>query len=371
MSHNPFAFPPSLPRNPAVTIPWLFAASKALRMFVLLPLVVKPMKTSPGLPKASTWREKIWSNPKSLPAHVTAVVSSSAIAASARRFFWKRTTSSSARCIASAALPPLPATSALPRFSHARMSASPRRVISGSSARRAGRRFSRSSVVRCRIDFINRSLKLLLPGVLLGFAGFEWVVRQCDLRRARRVQLDLAALRDGISFQHRPQDVVHACEETPHVQPHERRRDVNKLLVVALVQAQHPARIRSAVVLQRDRALDHPLVERVLQAVRHVPDVFPHLVGLEELVLVEERDAVVVQLALELRRHGVRGNHGEGGCRGETCLALSRADRRATQVSPLRMLFLRPVRLVQVEVKVLYFLPVHLARAAVAEVELF
>ena len=67
----------------------------------------------------------------------------------------------------------------------------------------------------------------------------------------------------------------------------------------------HAAGVGPAVVLQCDGALDHALVELVLGAVGLVPDVFPHLVGLEELVLVEEGDAVEVEFLFEVGGHGI------------------------------------------------------------------
>ena len=59
MSQSGRHLPPPLPSMPQVIKPSFFAASNARIMFGLLPLVVKPTKTSPGLPIASICREKI------------------------------------------------------------------------------------------------------------------------------------------------------------------------------------------------------------------------------------------------------------------------------------------------------------------------
>ena len=83
-------------------------------MFFELPEVEMPRKTSPGWPRASIWRAKMVSKPKSLPAAVRMEVSVvSAIARSAGRLTVRRTTNSATRCWASAAEPPLPATRSL------------------------------------------------------------------------------------------------------------------------------------------------------------------------------------------------------------------------------------------------------------------
>ena len=55
--------------------------------------------------------------------------------------------------------------------------------------------------------------------------------------------------------------------------------------------------------LEGDGALDYPMVEVALEPERCMPDVFPGFVGVEELVLVEERDAVVVELAFFFGSH--------------------------------------------------------------------
>lgn len=101
---------PAEPVKATQVMPILRACSKAVSMFGLLPEVVMPIKTSPGLPNASTCREKIRLKPKSFAAAVIVDVSVvNAIAAMAGRLISKRIVSSVARCWASAALPPLPA----------------------------------------------------------------------------------------------------------------------------------------------------------------------------------------------------------------------------------------------------------------------
>jgi hypothetical protein len=72
---------------------------------------------------------------------------------------------------------------------------------------------------------------------------------------------------------------------------------VLELGLVGVEEADDAARVGAAVVLEGDGALDEALVEVVLEAVGHVPGVFPDFVGFEELVLVEELDAVEVELA--------------------------------------------------------------------------
>src|SRR5579871_245086 len=90
------------------------ACSKARMMLGELPEVDMPRKTSPGVPRDSIWREKIWSKPKSLPQAVR--MEESVVRATARRagrLAERRTTNSATRCWASAAEPPLPATRSL------------------------------------------------------------------------------------------------------------------------------------------------------------------------------------------------------------------------------------------------------------------
>ena len=100
------------PRSPP---PRARAARAAASRLALAPLVLCSTSRSPGRQSASTWRAKICSNPRSLPAAVSSEVSVvSAIAASGRRAAAYRTTYSVARCCASAALPPLPQKNSVP-----------------------------------------------------------------------------------------------------------------------------------------------------------------------------------------------------------------------------------------------------------------
>ena len=60
-SHNSFIFPPPAPVKPTVMMPFSLQASSALIMLGELPEVDIPIKTSPSLPIASTWRENKYS----------------------------------------------------------------------------------------------------------------------------------------------------------------------------------------------------------------------------------------------------------------------------------------------------------------------
>src|SRR5277367_6243204 len=110
--------PPPEPEKPMEMRSCLRAWWRALRMLGELPEVEMPRKTSPGWPKASIWRAKTWSKPKSLPQAVRMEVSVvRATARRAARLVERRTTNSATRYWASAAEPPLPATrSLLPDF---------------------------------------------------------------------------------------------------------------------------------------------------------------------------------------------------------------------------------------------------------------
>ena len=91
------------------------AVSIPARTFAERPLVVIATATSPGVPWASSWREKICSKPLSFAIEVRVEPSVvSAIAGSAPRSRRKRPTSSLLRCCASLALPPFPKQSTLP-----------------------------------------------------------------------------------------------------------------------------------------------------------------------------------------------------------------------------------------------------------------
>ncbi len=84
------------------------AANSALITFIELPLVLMASKTSPSCPMASTYLEKIWSKPKSLPAQVMCEGSDIEMAASALRRSRYNPDNSSAKCMASHMDPPLP-----------------------------------------------------------------------------------------------------------------------------------------------------------------------------------------------------------------------------------------------------------------------
>jgi hypothetical protein len=53
------ALPPSAPVKATVSRPSSLATSNARMTFMELPLVVRPMATSPALPRPRSWREKM------------------------------------------------------------------------------------------------------------------------------------------------------------------------------------------------------------------------------------------------------------------------------------------------------------------------
>ena len=109
--------PPSLPLNPINLHPIFLAEWSALITFLLEPPVLIPIKMSPCLANASTWRSNKYWNPKSLPTAVRIELSVvRAIAESALRSVLYLPTISAAICCASAALPPLPHSSILLPF---------------------------------------------------------------------------------------------------------------------------------------------------------------------------------------------------------------------------------------------------------------
>src|SRR5688572_5439980 len=186
--------PPSRAVNTRTFAPCFRADPAALITLGEVPLVECTTSRSPALTRASTCREKMCSNPRSLPAAVSSDVSVvSAIAGIARRFFMYRTTYSVAMCCASAALPPLPQKYSVP----------PRRTVSRTIARALSSAGPSCSATRSAVAASSRrgpvkasdTLRHQLPQQLR--AAFS-KRRQCLLTVARLTRVLVGVSRKGV-----------------------------------------------------------------------------------------------------------------------------------------------------------------------------
>src|SRR5206468_9372546 len=91
--------------------------------------------------------------------------------------------------------------------------------------------------------------------------------------------------------QHPGETGLHLFPESGHVEPQEGRAARLHVRPARTEQLERPAEVAIAEVTQGDGRLDQPLVKLALEPGRLDPEILPDLVGLEEVVLIEEHDA--------------------------------------------------------------------------------
>src|SRR5688500_17837712 len=217
------SFPPSRALIASTGIPFSRATCAARRRFGELPLVVWMISRSPGFASASTWRAKISSKPRSLPAAVRSDVSVvSAIAGYARRLRMYRTTYSVARCCASAALPPLPQKNSVPppftvsrTIASARSSDGPSSAITRSAVAAGSRRGAENASAMRRRDVSELADAFVReqPGVgRSGEAGVFVCVRR---QRVHHEQVEGAVAIEALRVEDRAQGALRGTEADP------------------------------------------------------------------------------------------------------------------------------------------------------------
>src|SRR5262249_55125770 len=93
-----------------------------------------------------------------------------------------------------------------------------------------------------------------------------------------------------LGAEHRAEALLHPPPEARHVQPQEAVAQPGHVVAAGAVQLGGPAEVAVAEVAQPDGGLDEALVEAALGPVALRPQVLPDLVGLEEVLRVEQHD---------------------------------------------------------------------------------